>query len=171
MSFYLKLALALVAAGGVGGVWVMGRATEASRRRRLERTRRLGRRAKQSLADMAVISAGMGSSIRVIHDPRQLPAVSTSLVHLTLPRLTRTKLDVCMERTNTYFVVKGSGLALVEGEEVAIDAGDTIIFTPGNSYYIANSAWNGGDLELMWVSDPAAPREQLVSGGLVERWG
>ncbi|CAM9710462.1 unnamed protein product, partial [Phaeothamnion confervicola] len=163
-----------------GGVWAYRHAQDVSKRRKLERARRSSHRPKRSLGELAEFDAGQRSSARVLSSPRLVPSIGTSLVHLTLPRGTRTHGDLCFlgvgadggagAGCNTFYVLSGSGMALANGSEVPVDPGDVLIFRPGSAFYVANTGWRGQPMALLWLAEPAAPQALLARGRLVESY-
>ncbi|KAG5184968.1 hypothetical protein JKP88DRAFT_262771 [Tribonema minus] len=71
------------------------------------------------------------------------------------------------EATHVVVVLDGCGTALLDGLAVQVVRNDTIVYPPGDAYFVANTSTHNA-LDLLWISDPALPASSLQQGALVQ---
>ena len=97
--------------------------------------------------------AGDKTVLREVLHPDKVPvAVRYSLAHATV-RPGERSLPHRLRTSEVYYVLEGSGLMVIDGEEREVGPGSTVYIPPGAEQHIRNSG--ASDLKFLCIVDPA----------------
>ncbi|MEP6775728.1 MAG: cupin domain-containing protein [Chloroflexota bacterium] len=114
------------------------------------------------LKSREVFTAGDGTHLREILDPKLAPGIRYSIAHAWVDPGEASQLHLLLS-SEIYYILSGAGVMYVAGEEADVSAGDTIYVPPGARQFIRNM----GKIPLVFLCmvDPAwrAEDEQVIS--------
>ncbi|MCB0634720.1 MAG: cupin domain-containing protein [Saprospiraceae bacterium] len=117
---------------------------------------------KRSIEDTPAFTAGDLTRIReVLHPKNEAITLPFSLAFATLEPGQASQPHILQERSETYIIVSGSGIALVDEVQTEIKSGDVIYIPAGARQYVRNT----GKRELaFWciVAPPWSANDELV---------
>jgi mannose-6-phosphate isomerase-like protein (cupin superfamily) len=93
-----------------------------------------------------------GSTIRSLLDLSNAPVAHQSLAEATIEAGGSTVRHHHRLSEEIYYIVEGSGLMEIDGEERAVAVGDAILIPPGAWHRI--EAWHAGPLRLLCACAP-----------------
>jgi mannose-6-phosphate isomerase-like protein (cupin superfamily) len=111
--------------------------------------------------DCEEITANDGVILRELLSPLPTPALEIrySLAHAILePGLS--SVPHVMKTSEVYFVIEGSGVVTIEGEEVELFPGDSLYIPPGATQHV--TCTSDEDLVFLAIVDPAWRAEDEV---------
>ena len=116
------------------------------------------------LEECGEIRAGDGSILReLLHPAGDDADIGYSLAHATVPPGTRT-LDHRMKGSEVYYILSGTGLMHIHGEQKTVSAGSVVYIPPGAVQSIENTG--NADLTFLCIVEPAwtAEDEEVMEG-------
>jgi mannose-6-phosphate isomerase-like protein (cupin superfamily) len=97
--------------------------------------------------------AGDKTVLREVLHPGKMPVeVRYSLAHATV-RPGERSLPHRLRTSEVYYILEGSGLMVIDGEEREVGPGSTVYIPPGAEQHIRNTG--AGDLKFLCIVDPA----------------
>ena len=85
----------------------------------------------QNLADQRPFTTADGSTIRSILDRTNAPVANQSLAEATVPQDCSTQRHYHKLSEEFYYILEGSGLMEIDGQERKVNPGDAILIPPG----------------------------------------
>jgi mannose-6-phosphate isomerase-like protein (cupin superfamily) len=105
------------------------------------------------LEDCPEFIAGDKTVLREVLHPDKMPvAVRYSLAH-AIVRPGEKSLPHRLRTSEVYYVLEGSGVMVIDGEEREVGPGSTVYIPPGAEQHIRNTG--AGDLKFLCIVDPA----------------
>lgn len=114
----------------------------------------------RSLADVKPFVTKDGSIIKEIFRPDNSEFVGGGVAHATVPIGEKSMTHIHKNSQEIYYILRGSGIISIAGEERAANPGDSIFIPPKSEHNIRNTGKE--DLELLCFSIPEYTHEDTV---------
>lgn len=93
-----------------------------------------------------------GSEVREIVHPSSSPVENQSLAEAIVPGGGSTRPHVHRRSEEIYYILRGTGIVVVDGERAGVESGTAVLIPPGTEHSLENTG--DEDLVLLCASSP-----------------